>query len=97
MERDLLAFLANYSLLVLAAVREFDHARQVFRRVGIEALLEAVINAVQLTTNRERRRAYVLGRLEPKFDGEVGGALGPAIDAIRNYHGGRTKGFHFFE
>ena len=79
------------------SVREFDHARQVFRRVGIEALFEAVVNAVQLTPNRERYGPCVLGLLETKLDRKVGGALGAAFDAIRDHHGGRAESVHFFE
>src|ERR1700675_1419065 len=87
----------RYYAALLLAVSEFDHAGQVFRRVGIEALFEAVVNSIQLTPNREGRRLHILGRLEAKLDGELGGKLGPAFDTIGNHHGGRPKGFHFFE
>src|SRR5580692_4104373 len=78
-------------------VREFDHTRQVFRRVGIEALLDSIINAVQLTPDRESGWARVLWRLEAKFDREVRGTPRAFIYAIRNYHGGRAEGFDLFE
>ena len=81
----------------MVAVCEHDRARQVLRRVGIEAFFEAVVNAIQLTPNRESGGARVLGRLQAKFDGEVRGTLSPVIDAVRNYHGGRAESFHFFE